>query len=169
MFRNTLGSNTLFKSHLNSYAYAFIFITFYSIKEKYHEKYSNATLKWNWPTILQWWWWRAEDFFLMMRNHINMAIDFPKWAIYIWRSSASCYPPPSRYLCQLSGLSEPGSRGPPDFGRSANSWTIFHYLNQGPIIPTTLLLAPPTEFSDLPTTLIIRQTGNVGVLEWPRN
>ena len=75
-------------------------------------RYSNATLKWNWPTILQWRWWRAEDFFLMMRNHINMAIDFPKWAIYIWRSSASCYPPPSRYLCQLSGLSEPGSRGP---------------------------------------------------------
>ena len=43
-----------------------IFIT-YSIEEKSHEfiwnKYSNATLKWNWPTILQWRWWRAEDFF----------------------------------------------------------------------------------------------------------
>ena len=89
---------------------------------------------------MQWRWWRAEDFFLMMRNHINMAIDFPKWAIYIWRSSASCYPPPSRYLCQLSGLSEPGSRGPPDLGRSANPT----HLNQGPIIPTTLLNTCPS-------------------------
>ena len=141
---------------------------FMAFSEYVNFKNSNTILECNWPhCVLAMV--ACRRFFLMMRNHINMAIDFPKWAIYIWRSSASCYPPPSRYLCQLSGLSEPGSRGPPDFGRSANSWTIFHYLNQGPIIPTTLLLAPPTEFSDLPTALIIRQTGNVGVLEWPRN
>ena len=87
----------------------------------------------------------CRRFFLMMRNHINMAIDFPKWAIYIWRSSASCYPPPSRYLCQLSGLSEPGSRGPPDLGRSSNlistrarSYAPHYYLPLPPNFQTVL-------------------------------